>query len=119
MSSDIDPEAARAALIEACGSVWAAARKMNIPTPELRRLVTSHPKLIEAALELEEQALDEAEAIVRKALRSPVAAERLMAAGHLLRTSPAALRRGWRRPRGYLAEEAAPEPVALKWQDEK
>jgi hypothetical protein len=114
MSSDIDLGEARKALMAACGSVSIAAKALKCQTVELR-LVAIEPALVEAAIEAEEQALDEAEAVVRKALRSANAAERLLAAGHLLRTSPAASRRGWGAGKRQSEEEA--KPVVIEWRD--
>jgi hypothetical protein len=83
------------ALIRNKGNVSLTAKELKIPAADLRKLMRT-PKLAEILLEIQEQALDEAEDIIRKALRSENAAHRLMAAGYLLGNSPAAKRRGFR-----------------------
>jgi hypothetical protein len=87
-------ERAIKALIRHHGRIADAAKEMKMPARELRRLANS--KLTETLLEIQEQALDEAEDIVRQALHSENTAHRLMAAGYLLGNSPAAKRRGFR-----------------------
>jgi hypothetical protein len=82
-------------LVRAGGNVSATAAALGVPTHDLRRMVSAVPQLIEAALEAEEQALDQAEEVIREALDSEDLSQRLAAAGHILRTSPAAKRRGW------------------------
>jgi hypothetical protein len=92
----LDLDAAARELIRTQGNVKAAATSLGVPPHDLRLMTLSMPRLIQAALEAEEQALDEAEAAVRATLKSPDKARALAAAGHILRTSPAAKRRGWR-----------------------
>jgi hypothetical protein len=93
--ASLDLIKARRVLIKHHGNISAAAKKLRVPIRDLRLAALAVPALIEAALEAEEQALDEAEAVVREALKSGDMSRRLAAAGHVLRTSPAARRRGW------------------------
>ena len=62
--ADLDLEAAGRALISAGGNVSAAAKALNVPAHDLRLLTFAFPELIDAALEVEERALDEALAAV-------------------------------------------------------
>jgi hypothetical protein len=84
-------------LIRTQGNVTAAAKALGVPAHDLRLLTRAHPRLIEAAFEAEEQALDRAEAEIRSALNSSDKARALSAAAALLRISPAAKRRDWTR----------------------
>ena len=98
-------------------NIAAAARALGVPASDLRRLVSWGP-LAAAASEQVEQAIDDAEAVLRDGLRSPDLMMRLKAATALLTLSPAARRRGWGRGRAVrkssgLGEEA----VTLKWLD--
>jgi transposase-like protein len=97
----LDLKKTRRALIKAGANVSAVAKKLGVPPGDLRQMLYQVPELIEAALEAEEQWLDEAEAELRRALKSPDMQRRLKAAGEILRKSPAAGRRGfgWRAPR--------------------
>ena len=84
-------------LIRTQGNVSAAAKALGVPIHDLRLLTRAEPRLIEAAFEAEEQALDKAEAEIRNALNSADKARALAAAAALLRISPAAKRRDWTR----------------------
>jgi hypothetical protein len=80
-------------LIRSSGHVTKAAERLGVPAPDLRMLIRIVPRVMEAALEVEEQALDEAEAVVRRAMKSSDLGRRLEAAGYMLKTNPAAQRR--------------------------
>jgi hypothetical protein len=67
---------------------------LGVPASDLRRLVSWGP-LAAAASEQVEQAIDEAEHVVRDGLRSPDMGKRLAAASFLLRQSEARRRRGF------------------------
>ena len=62
--ADLDLEAVGRELVRAGGNVSVAARALGVPTPDLRLLVYAQPELLDAALEAEEQVLDEAEALL-------------------------------------------------------
>ena len=83
-------------LIKRGGNITQTAKHLGVPITDLRLMTLAHPRLIDAALEAEEQALDEAEAVLREALVSEDQALRLSAAIALLKASPAAARRGFR-----------------------
>jgi hypothetical protein len=84
---------ARRVLLKKHGNITATARNLGVPAHDLRLMALAVPALIKAALEAEEQALDEAQAVIRRALRESDATRRIAAAGHILRTNPAAKRR--------------------------
>jgi hypothetical protein len=92
---DLDLEAVGEALIRAGGAVCVAAKALGVPTPDLRRLIYARPELLDAALEAEERALDEAEAAMRTAIRTGDMRRRIRAAGLFLRATPAGRRRGF------------------------
>jgi hypothetical protein len=89
----LDFEKAAKELIAQRGNISAAAAVLGVPKHDLRVLTLSVPRLINAAFEAEEQALDEAESTLRAALKSSDAARRLQAAVYILKTNPAAKRR--------------------------
>jgi hypothetical protein len=91
----LDLEAVELELIRAGASVKKAAEALGVPRHDLRLLTLAHPRLMDAALEAEELALDEAEAIVRDTLRGDDMRKRIRAAGFLLRNSAAGRRRGF------------------------
>jgi hypothetical protein len=104
----------RRLLIKKHGNITATARKLRVPPHDLRLAVLALPSLLQASLEAEEQALDEAEAVIRRALKDPDASRRIAAAGHILRTSPAAKRRGFGRSND---DPPPPAPATvIKWQ---
>ena len=108
----LDLNRVRRMLIKKHGNISATAKKLGVPTHDLRLMALAVPALTNAALEVEEQALDEAEAVIRRALRESDVTRRIAAAGHILRTSPAARRRGFGRS---IDEAPPPAPVVIKW----
>jgi regulator of protease activity HflC (stomatin/prohibitin superfamily) len=92
--ADLDLFKVRRLLIKHHCNISAVAKKLGVPITDLRLTALAVPALINAALEAEEQALDEAEAVIRSALRGDDAAKRIAAAGAILRTS-VAKRRGF------------------------
>ena len=81
----IDLEAADRALVEAQGSVRKAAKKLGVPTGDLRRLIARNPDLLEASLEAAERDLDKAEQIILDGLDSADKLKRLEAAALVLK----------------------------------
>ena len=94
-------------------NIAGAARALGVPASDLRRLVSWGP-LAAAASEKVEQAIDEAEAVLRDGLKSPDLTVRLKAASTLLGLSPAA-RLG--AARGGSTAPGTMEDVTLKWLD--
>jgi hypothetical protein len=82
---DIDPERITDELVKAEGSVFKAARALNVRTGELRAFCLKDHRLIEAALEASELALDKAEASIFRALRKGQLSNRLQAAAFIVR----------------------------------
>ena len=93
--ADLDREEVGRALISAGGNVSAAARTLNVPAHDLRLLTFAVPELVDAALEVEERALDEAEAVLLEAMRGGDLRRRVRAAGLFLRSTAAGRRRGF------------------------
>ena len=73
-----------------------AAKALGVPARDLRLLVYARPELLDAALEAEEQALEEAQALLFKAIRGGDMRRRIRAAGLFLRATAAGRRRGFR-----------------------
>jgi hypothetical protein len=113
----LDPTEVERALVANFGNVTATARKVGVPPQDLRQLVWSS-SLADTVYELIEQTLDEAQQVLRDALRGDDKARRLHAATVLLTQSEAGRRRGWG-THGALPDEA-PEgrAITLKWLDE-
>jgi hypothetical protein len=104
-------------LVDAGGSVAAAARKLGIASAELRQLVRSHRLLADAAFEQIELEIDAAHQVLRDGLRSDNAMTRVRAAAYILRYTEAGRRRVFG-PRGSSHEEPVePQTVTLKWID--
>jgi hypothetical protein len=82
-------------LIDKGGSVAAAARALELPSGDLRRLVRATPSLVDSAFEQIEQALDEAQAVLLEGLESEDRMTRMRAAAYILRHTEAGRRRGW------------------------
>jgi DNA-binding NtrC family response regulator len=75
----LDRAAIEAALVETCGNVSAAAKKLRAPPSDLRRLMRSS-SLADVLYEQIEQTLDEALQVAFDGLKSPDPAHRQMAA---------------------------------------
>jgi hypothetical protein len=93
----LDLAALEQALIEKHASITAAARALQVPPHDLRRLVWATPALMETVYDQLEQTIDEAQAIVFEGLRHEDLSKRLAAAIFFLRHSAVARRRGWGR----------------------
>jgi hypothetical protein len=105
------------ALVEAAGSVKAAARSLGIARANLRELVRSHPVLADMVFEQIEQEIGAAWQVLRDGLRSDNARTRIRAAAYVVRHTEAGQRRGWGRQMTPCRKTAEPEPVTLKWID--
>jgi hypothetical protein len=105
------------ALVEAAGSVTAAARTLGIASADLRGLVRSHPSLPDTVFEQIEQEIDAAWKVLRDGLKSDNARTRIRAAVYILRHTEAGLRRGWGRRRTPCRKTPEPQAVTLKWID--
>jgi hypothetical protein len=95
---DLDPDRVLAVLV-ACGvNVSEAAKRLHVPSADLRRLVLASPELMAAAFEKEERRLDRAEAILDRELNSDDPRYSAAAASFVLRNAKRAVARGWRQP---------------------
>jgi hypothetical protein len=92
--ADLDLPAVERELIRTGANVSAAAKALGVPVHDLRVLTRTRPRLIEVALEAEEQRLDEAQAALFAVLRGKDMRKRLAAASFILRRTDAGRRRG-------------------------
>ena len=113
---ELDLAAAEAALVKHRCNVAAAARELEVPASDFRRLVSWGP-LAAAAREQVEQALDRAEAVLRDGLEDGDALVRLKAASAFLTLTSAGRRRGFGRGASAGRKARPSEDVALKWRD--
>jgi hypothetical protein len=113
---ELDLATVEAELVKHRCNIAGAARALNIPSSDLRRLVSWGP-LAAAASERVEQAIDAAEAALLDGLDSPDVMVRLKAASTLLALSPAARLRGWGRLRGVRPTSEAAGDVTLNRRD--
>ena len=95
MAPTIPVATIKQALIDAGGSVVAAARTLRIASADLRGLVRAHPLLADIVFEQIEQEIDAAWQILLDGLRSDKAMTRMRAAAYILRHTEAGRRRGW------------------------
>src|SRR6516162_9667414 len=95
-----------------------AARKLNVPSSDLRRLVIAVPELRAAVFEREELRLDKAEAILERELASNDPRYSAAAAFFVLRNAKRAVARGWRQPDVEVTVEnqAPAKTFVFKWQ---
>ncbi len=93
--ANIDLARVEVALVKHRANVHAAARELNVPSADLRKLTWSHPRLVEVALEEAERLVDRAEAKLNEALDGDHKDRALSAAMFILRHHRAAAVRGW------------------------
>ena len=93
-----------------------AAKALNVPTRDLRLLTYAVPELIDAALEVEEEMVDEAQALLFKAMRVGDMRRRIRAAGLFLRAT-AAGPAAWLRLGAVGQSLEGAGDVTLKWLD--
>jgi hypothetical protein len=72
-----------------------AAAELGVASGDLRRLLWANPKLLDAAVEMEERRLDLAERNIFEALRSDDSRRRDAASFFVIRDTAKAKRRGW------------------------
>jgi hypothetical protein len=105
------------ALVDAGGSVAAAARALGVASANLRGLVRAHPLLADAVFGQIEQEIDEAWQVLLSGLRSDNAMTRLRSAAYILRHTEAGRPRGFGPRTTSRDEPADPQPVTIKWID--
>jgi hypothetical protein len=118
---DLDPDRVLAVLV-ACGvNVSEAAKRLHIPSADLRRLVLASPDLMAAVFEKEERRLDRAEEILDRELNSDDPRYSAAAAFFVLRNAWRAVARGWRQPDVEVTvENAAPaRTYVFRWEGDE
>jgi hypothetical protein len=93
--ADLDLEGVGRELTSKRGNVSKTAKTLGVPTRDLRLLTYAVPELIDAALEVEEAMVDEAQALLFAAMRGGDMRRRIRAAGFFLRATAAGRRRGF------------------------
>jgi hypothetical protein len=97
-------------------NVRAAARELEVPSGDLRKLTWSHPRLIEVALEEAERLIDRAESKLSEALDGDHPDRALSAATFILSHHRAARERGWQRAGGDSAcDYSPPQTIKVCW----
>jgi hypothetical protein len=114
---DLDPDRVLAALVACNVNVSEAAKRLRVPSADLRRLVLASPELMAAAFEKEERRLDKAEQILDRELNSDDPRYSAAAAFFVLRNAKRAGARGWRQPDVEITVENAPaeKTYVFKW----
>lgn len=83
----LDRDAVVQALTQADGHLGKAAGALAVKTADLRAIVRGEPQLMDAALDAVEQAVDQAESELLKAMRKGQLSNRLQAAAYIVRRS--------------------------------
>jgi hypothetical protein len=117
MAPATSPAAVKQALVQAAGSVTAAARTLGIASANLRELVRAQPLLADVVFEQIEREIDAAQQVLWDGLSSDNAMTRMRAAAYILRHTEAGRRRGWGMRRTPRRETAEPQDVTIKWID--
>jgi hypothetical protein len=112
---DLDHNDVVATFIACRANVSDAAKRLHVPSADLRRLVVALPELLAAAFEKEERRLDKAEAILDRELNSDDPRYSAAAAFFVLRNAKRAVARGWRQPDVEVAVEASGPPVRCRF----
>jgi hypothetical protein len=100
-------------------NVREAAKRLHVPSSDLRRLVIAAPEFRAAMFEREELRLDKAEAILERELDSDDPRYSAAAAFFVLRNAKRAVVRGWRQPDVEVAVNNSGPPVRCRilWGD--
>jgi hypothetical protein len=114
---DLDHERVIATLIACNVNISVAARKLQVPSVDLRRLLYAAPELLALAAEKEERRLDKAEEILDRELDSDDPRYSAAAAFFVLRNAKRAVSRGWRQPdvEVSVTNSGPPVPVKIFW----
>jgi hypothetical protein len=118
---DLDHDHVVAALVACNVNVSAAAKKLHVPSADLRSLMAVSPDLLALAAEKEERRLDKAEAILDRELSSDDPRYSAAAAFFVLRNARRAVARGWRQPDVEVTVEnqAPAKTFVFKWQGDE
>src|SRR5262249_46251575 len=109
----LDHDRVVAALVATNVNITAAARKLHVPTSDLRHLVYVSPELLSLAIDKEERRLDKAEEILDRELNSSDPRYSAAAAFFVLRNARRAVARGWRQPDVEVAVNNSGPPADL------
>jgi hypothetical protein len=109
--------------LTACNvNITAAARKLDVPSADLRRLLYAAPELLSLAVEKEERRLDRAEEILERELQSDDPRYSAAAAFFVLRNAKRASDRGWRQPDAPVSAsvtvDAGSRRLVFRWREE-
>jgi hypothetical protein len=106
-------------LIACSVNITDAAKRLHVPSIDLRRLLSAAPELLALAAEKEERRLDKAEAILERELDSDDPRYSAAAAFFVLRNAKRAVARGWRQPdvEVAVANSGPPVRVDFRWGD--
>jgi hypothetical protein len=118
---DLDPARVLAVLVACNVNVSEAAKRLCVPSADLRRLVLASPDLMVAAFEKEERRLDKAEAILDRELNSDDPRYSAAAAFFVLRNAKRAVARGWRQPDVEITVEnqAPARTYVFRWEGDE
>jgi hypothetical protein len=116
---DLSHDRVIAALIASNVNITDAAKRLHVPSVDLRRLMSAAPELLALAAEKEERRLDKAEAILDRELNSDDPRYSAAAAFFVLRNAKRAVARGWRQPDVEVAVASSGPPVRCRilWGD--
>jgi hypothetical protein len=116
---ELDHDRVVAALVVCNVNISAAAKKLHVPSADLRSLMAVSPELLALAAEREERRLDKAEAILERELDSDDPRYSAAAAFFVLRNAKRAVARGWRQPDVEVAVASNGPPVRcnILWGD--
>jgi hypothetical protein len=114
---DLDHARAVAVLVATNVNISVAARRLHVPSSDLRRLMNANPDLLALAAEKEERRLDKAEAILERELNSDDPRCSAAAAFFVLRHAKRAVARGWRQPDVEISVDnpAPAKTYVFKW----
>jgi hypothetical protein len=115
---DLDHDRVVAVLVAANVNISAAARRLHVPSSDLRRLMNANPELLALAAEKEERRLDKAEAILDRELNSDDPRYSAAAAFFVLRNVKRAVARGWPQPDVEITVEnqAPARSYVFRWE---
>jgi hypothetical protein len=118
---ELDHDHVVAALVACNVNVSVAAKKLHVPSADLRSLMAVSPELLALAAEKEERRLDKAEAILDRELNSDDPRYSAAAAFFVLRNAKRAVARGWRQPDVEVTvENAAPaRTYVFRWEGDE
>jgi hypothetical protein len=118
---DLDHDRVVAVLVATNVNISAAARRLHVPSSDLRRLMNANPDLLALAAEKEERRLDKAEEILDRELNSDDPRYSAAAAFFVLRNARRAVARGWRQADVEITVDnpAPARTFVFKWEGDE